>query len=67
MSLSNNDDCVESFRIRSFSGTYFLAMGLNTEIYGVSLHIQFDCGKMRTTETPNMDPFHAVDEFFLVG
>ena len=31
-----------------FSGTYFLAFGLNTERYSVSLRIQSECGKIRT-------------------
>ena len=30
------------------SGPYFPALGLNTEIYFVSLHIQSECGKIRT-------------------
>ena len=38
---------VRSVRIRSFSGPYFPAFGL-TERYGVSLRIQFECGKIRT-------------------
>ena len=33
---------------------------LNTERYGVSLRIQFECGKIRTKVTPNSDTFHAV-------
>ena len=47
-------------RIRNYSGPYFPAFGLNTERYGVSLHIQSECGKMRTRITPNTDAFHAV-------
>ena len=39
---------------------HFLAYGLNTEIYGVSLRIQSECGKMRTRITPNTDTFYAV-------
>ena len=39
---------------------YFLAFGLNTERYLVSLHIQSECGKIRTRKTPNMDTFYAV-------
>ena len=31
-----------------FSGPYFLAFGLNTERYEVSLRIQSKCGKIRT-------------------
>ena len=52
--------CVKSVRIRSYSGPYFPAFGLNTERYGVSLRIQSECGKMRTTITLNTDTFHAV-------
>ena len=50
--------CVKSVRIRSYSGPHFPAFGLNTEY--VSLHIQSECGKMRTGITPNTDTFHAV-------
>ena len=39
--------------IRSFSGPYFPAFGLNTERYSLSLRIQSKCGKIRTTKTPN--------------
>ena len=35
--------CVKSVHIRSFSGPYSLAFGLNTEIYFVSLRIQSEC------------------------
>ena len=37
--------CSKSFRIRSFSGPYFPAVGLNTETYSASLRIQSECGK----------------------
>ena len=49
-----NWHCVESIRIRRFSGQYFPAFGLNTEYlsvfspYGVYLRIQSKCGKIRT-------------------
>ena len=52
--------CVKSVHIRSYSSPYFPAFGLNTERYGVSLHIQSKSGKMRTRITPNTDNFHAV-------
>ena len=52
--------CVNGVRIRSFSGPYFPALGLNTERYRVCLHIQSECGKIRTKKTPNKDTFHAV-------
>ena len=53
--------CVKGIRIRSFSGPYFPAIGLNTESYSVSLRIQSEYGKMRTRKTPNTDNFHAVN------
>ena len=46
---------VKSVRIRSFSGPYFHAFGLNTERCGVSLCIQSKCGKKWTRKTPNTD------------
>ena len=52
--------CVKSVRIRSYSGSYFPAFGLNTKRYGVSLCIQSECEKIRTRITPNTDNFHAV-------
>ena len=53
--------CVKSDRIRSYSGPYFLAFGLNMEKYSVSFRIQSECGKIQTRITPNTDTFHAVD------
>ena len=52
--------CVKSVRIRSFSGPYFLAFGLNTERYWVSLRILSECGKIRARKTTNTGTFHAV-------
>ena len=52
---------MKSVRIRSNSGPYFSAFGLNAERYSVSLRIQFECGKMRTRITPNTDTFYGVD------
>ena len=51
--------CVKCVRIRSYSGPYFPAFGLNTERYGVSLRIQFEWGKIRTRITPNTETFHT--------
>ena len=51
---------VWSVRIQSFSGPHFPALGLNTEIYRVNLHIQSECGKIRIRKTPNTDIFYAV-------
>ena len=52
--------CVKSFHIRSFSGPYFPAFGLNKGRYSVSLRIQSKCGKIRIRKTPNTDTFPAV-------
>ena len=54
---------VKRVRIRSYSGPYFLAFGLKTERYRVSLRIQSKCGKIRTRTTPNTDTFYAVNIF----
>ena len=43
-----------------FSDPYFPAFGLNLGRYGVSLHIQHQCGKIRTTKNPYLDTFHAM-------
>ena len=51
---------VKSVRIQSFSGPYFLAYGLNTERYKVSLRIQSECGKIQIRKTLNMDNFYTV-------
>ena len=50
----------KNFRIPTYSGPHFPAFGLNTEIYGVSLLIRSECGKMRTRITPTTGTFHAV-------
>ena len=47
-------------------GPYFLIFRLITEGDSVvSLLIQFECGKIRTIKTPNIDTFHAVQRFNL--
>ena len=51
---------LKSVRIRSFSGPYFPAFGLDTDRYSVSLHNQSDSGKIRTRKTPNIDTFYAM-------
>ena len=43
----------------NFLCPYFLPFGLNTE--RVSLHIQSECGKIRTIKFPNTDTFRAVN------
>ena len=57
--------CVKSVCIRSSSGPYFPAFGMNTERYGVSFHIQSECGKIRTRKTPNTDTFDAVSVSYI--
>ena len=57
--------CVKSVRIRSYSGPYFPAFGLNTERYSASLRIQSECGKIWTRITPNTDTFYAVNNSIL--
>ena len=57
----SESSCVKSIRIRSYSGPYFPAFGLNTERYSVSLCIKSKCGKMRTRITPNTDIFTQWD------
>ena len=52
---NGNTQCVKSVRIRRFSGPYFPAFRLNTEIYEVNLHIYSKCGKIRTRKTPNTE------------
>ena len=42
--------------IRSYSGPYFPAFGLNTERYKVSLRIQSECKKIRTRITQKSLP-----------
>ena len=51
---------VKCVRIRSFSGAYFPAFVLNTERYGVSLYILYECGKVRTRKTSKTDTFLTV-------
>ena len=51
---------VKSVCIRSFPGPYFPTLGLNTERYGVSLHINSERGKIRTRKTKNMDIAYAL-------
>ena len=43
--------CVNIVRIQSFSDPYFPAFGINTERYGVTLHIQSKHKKIRTRNT----------------
>ena len=52
--------CVNIVQIRSFSGLHFPVFGLNTEIYGVNLYIQFKYGKYGVEKTPYLGTFQAV-------
>ena len=45
--------CVKGVHIRSFSGAYFSAFRLNTEIYSVPLCSQSKSEKIRTRKSPN--------------
>ena len=58
---TTDEHCVKSVRVWNCSGPYFPAFGRNTERYSVSLRIQFECKKIRTRKTANMDNFHAVE------
>ena len=63
LELKLRSHCVKSYRIRSFFGPHFSAFGLNKERYGVSLHIQSECWKMRKLKAPNRETFYAMSVF----
>ena len=42
--------CVKSVKYEVFSGPYLPTLRLNTERYSVFLHLQSECGKIRTRE-----------------
>ena len=48
-----------------FSGPYFPVFGLNTEIYGVNLRIQFEYRKIRTKKPPYLITFLAVNKYVI--
>ena len=52
--------------IRSYPRPHFPAFGLNTERYGVSLRIQSECRKIRTSITPNTDTFYTVVNLYVL-
>ena len=58
--MFNDCLCMKNVRIWSFSCPFFQALGLNTERYSVSLHIQSECGKVQTRKSPNANTFHTV-------
>ena len=45
--------CIKGVCIRSFSGVYFPAFGINTEIYLLNLCIHSECGKIQTRKSSN--------------
>ena len=53
---------MKSVRVRSFSGPYFPAFGLNTEIYSASIRIQSTYGK-NGTEKLRIRTFFTPCEF----
>ena len=57
--LSLSYYCMKSVPTRRFSGPYFPAFRLSTDIYSVSLRIQSECAKIRTRKTPNANNFHV--------
>ena len=56
--------CVKSVQIRSFSGPYFLVLGLNPERYSVNLYIQSKYGKIRTRKNCKSEHFSRGDLFY---
>ena len=46
--MKHEQHCGKSVLIRSFSGPYFTAFGLNTEIYGINFRIRSEYRKIRT-------------------
>ena len=59
------EHCVKRVCIRSFSGPDFPVFRLNTQIYRVNLHTQYECGQIRTRKTSNADTVHAV-KFYVI-
>ena len=57
-------NCAKIVHIRSYSGPYFPAFGLITEILREDSEIQSESGKIRTRTTPNTDTFCAVKALF---
>ena len=55
-----NPHCVKRVLIRRFSGPYYAALKLNTEIYSVNLRIQSKWGIIRTRKTSQLGTFYAV-------
>ena len=47
-------------KFKDFSGPYFPIFELNTDIYSLSLRIQYEYGKILTRKTSNSGTFHTV-------
>ena len=63
----NRQQTRKKFRIRSYSGPYFLVFGLNAERYSVSLRIQSECGELRNRITPIFIYFLFIFYLFNIG
>ena len=63
----NRQQTRKKFRIRSYSGPYFLVFGLNAERYSVSLRIQSECGELWTRITPIFIYFLFIFYLFNIG
>ena len=50
----------QTVNVYSFGSMKLLILIRNKRLYGVSLRIQSECGKIRTRITPNMDTFRPV-------
>ena len=57
---------VKRFRSRSFSGLYFPALGLTSDIYSANLFNEFKYGETETRKTPKTGTFYVMKnmEFF---
>ena len=53
-------------KIIVFSGPYFPAFGLNTKRYGVFLHIQSECRKLRTRKNSVFGHFSRIGGDFIL-
>ena len=58
--------CVKCVQIRSFSGLYFPAFGLNTERYEISFRIHSECGKIRTRKNSVFGHFSRSAVYHLI-
>ena len=56
----------QQMKIIVFSGPYFPAFGLNTKRYGVFLHIQSECRKLRTRKNSVFGHFSRIGGDFIL-